>query len=48
MRFPSGSTTADLILGEKLAPGGDDLHFCKPADVAVLPSGEFFVADGYV
>jgi peptidylamidoglycolate lyase len=36
-----------LVLGEKLVPGSDDKHFCKPTDVAVAKSGEFFVADGY-
>ena len=46
MRFPNGSTTADLVLGKKLEPGFDDVRFCKPADVAVLKTGEFFVADG--
>ncbi|CAD5207621.1 unnamed protein product [Bursaphelenchus okinawaensis] len=36
-----------LTLGEKLVPGDDNTHFCKPTDVAVAKSGEFFVADGY-
>ncbi|KAI8438921.1 hypothetical protein MSG28_011246 [Choristoneura fumiferana] len=36
-----------LVLGEKFVPGNDELHFCKPSAVAVLASGEFFVADGY-
>lgn len=47
MRIPRGSRMPDLVLGEKLVPGSDDSHFCKPSDVAVLPTGEFFVADGY-
>jgi hypothetical protein len=34
-------------LGRKLEPGSSDGEFCKPTSVAVLPSGEFFVADGY-
>lgn len=25
----------------------DNKHFCKPTDVAVASTGEFFVADGY-
>ena len=25
----------------------DDKHFCKPTDVAIASTGEFFVADGY-
>ena len=36
-----------LELGRKLEPGSNDGEFCKPTSVAVLPSGEFFVADGY-
>jgi len=36
-----------LQLGEKLQPGSGDYQFCKPASVAVLPDGDFFVADGY-
>ncbi|KAL6731317.1 hypothetical protein Aduo_002194 [Ancylostoma duodenale] len=36
-----------LSLGEKLVPGDDAHHFCKPTDVAVAKNGYFFVADGY-
>lgn len=36
-----------MVLGEKLVPGSDDKHFCKPTDVAVASNGDFFVADGY-
>ncbi|KAL0901180.1 hypothetical protein ABMA27_006489 [Loxostege sticticalis] len=36
-----------LVLGEKFVPGNDEQHFCKPSAVAVMKSGEFFVADGY-
>ncbi len=36
-----------MELGKKLQPGSGDQEFCKPTSVAVLPSGEFFVADGY-
>ncbi|KAI1721589.1 NHL repeat domain-containing protein [Ditylenchus destructor] len=36
-----------MTLGEKLVPGSDDKHFCKPTDVAVAKNGDFFVADGY-
>uniref|UniRef100_A0A2M3ZE61 peptidylamidoglycolate lyase n=1 Tax=Anopheles braziliensis TaxID=58242 RepID=A0A2M3ZE61_9DIPT len=42
------STKAPLLtLGQRFQPGNDFYHFCKPTSVAVLPSGEFFVADGY-
>jgi peptidylamidoglycolate lyase len=36
-----------MTLGEKLVPGSDEKHFCKPTDVAVAKNGDFFVADGY-
>jgi hypothetical protein len=36
-----------LTLGTHLEPGQDRTHFCKPADVAVMRDGSFFVADGY-
>ncbi|KAH3841699.1 peptidyl-alpha-hydroxyglycine alpha-amidating lyase 2-like [Dreissena polymorpha] len=47
MKIPKGSTTPSLVLGVKMEPGSDDTHFCKPTDVAVASTGEFFVADGY-
>ena len=47
-RIPVNSTTPNLILGEKFIHGSDERHFCKPTDVAVLASGEFFVSDGCV
>ncbi|KOB72210.1 Peptidyl-alpha-hydroxyglycine alpha-amidating lyase 1 [Operophtera brumata] len=41
--------TTDVALHQvfKFVPGDDDQHFCKPSAVAVLPTGDFFVADGY-
>ncbi|KAM3722349.1 putative peptidyl-alpha-hydroxyglycine alpha-amidating lyase pgal-1 [Dirofilaria immitis] len=36
-----------MKLGERLQPGSDPKHFCKPTDVAVAENGHFFVADGY-
>ena len=45
-KFPAGKTQASLILGKRLKHGSDDESFCKPTDVAVLKSGEFFVAEG--
>ena len=49
MKFPAGEkTTPSLVLGEKLIPGSDESHFCKPTDVAVrLDGSAFYVADGY-
>ncbi|XP_052793930.1 peptidyl-glycine alpha-amidating monooxygenase-like isoform X2 [Mya arenaria] len=42
-----GKEKVDMTLGVQFEPGSDKEHFCKPTDVAVLQSGEFFVADGY-
>ncbi|GAB0090254.1 Peptidyl-alpha-hydroxyglycine alpha-amidating lyase 1 [Sergentomyia squamirostris] len=36
-----------MVLGKKFKPGNSPDTFCKPTSVAVLPSGDFFVADGY-
>ncbi|XP_052747240.1 peptidyl-alpha-hydroxyglycine alpha-amidating lyase 1 isoform X2 [Bicyclus anynana] len=44
---PQSRTQPALVLGEKFVPRDDDYHFCKPSAVAVLASGDFFVADGY-
>ena len=37
-----------LTLGHKLTPGSVPGYFCKPSDVAVASSGDFYVADGYI
>ena len=42
----TGGNEPILELGEPFVPGSDQNHFCKPADVAVLSTGDFFVADG--
>ncbi len=34
-------------LGERGVPGADATHFDRPTDVAPLPDGSFYVADGY-
>lgn len=36
-----------MILGQRFKPGSDIKHFCQPTSVAVLPSSEIVVADGY-
>ncbi|XP_053406046.1 peptidyl-glycine alpha-amidating monooxygenase-like isoform X2 [Mercenaria mercenaria] len=46
-RIPRGEETPDMTLGIQFEPGTDTEHFCKPSDVAVLSTGEFFVSDGY-
>lgn len=46
MRFdPAGNLT--LSLGVDGVPGCDGTHFHQPTHVWVMPSGEFFVSDGY-
>ncbi|KAI8733741.1 peptidyl-glycine alpha-amidating monooxygenase B isoform X1 [Biomphalaria glabrata] len=42
-----GQTEPKMTLGQKFQHGEDTNLFCKPTDVAVLVSGEFFVSDGY-
>lgn len=36
-----------LTLGEQGVAGADQRHFNQPTDIAVLPDGSFYVADGY-
>ena len=36
-----------LTLGEAGVTGKDEKHFGRPTDIAWLPDGSFFVADGY-
>ncbi|MEO6003962.1 MAG: peptidyl-alpha-hydroxyglycine alpha-amidating lyase family protein [Opitutus sp.] len=46
MKFdPAGELV--LTLGTDGVAGCDDRHFFQPTHVCVLPSGEFFVTDGY-
>jgi DNA-binding beta-propeller fold protein YncE len=46
MKFDAGGKLL-LTLGKKDQPGEGRDRFNKPTDVAVAPSGEFYVADGY-
>lgn len=46
-RIPKGGDKPDMTLGIRFEPGSDTEHFCKPSDVAVLTTGEFFISDGY-
>lgn len=43
---PKNRTHPELVLGSRFQPGKGN-KFCKPTAVAVLPEGDFFVADGY-
>ncbi|KAG7165205.1 peptidyl-alpha-hydroxyglycine alpha-amidating lyase 2-like [Homarus americanus] len=46
-KFAPESEEPELTLGEAQVPGSDDRHLCKPTNVAVASSGDFFVGDGY-
>lgn len=46
MRFPPGADKPDIVLGKRFIPGIGEDEFCKPSDVAVMKSGDFFVSDG--
>ena len=39
----NGSTEPALVLGERMVPGSDKHHFCKPADVAVAADGKWLL-----
>ena len=39
--------TLVMTLGERGKRGTDQTHFGGPADIAFLPNGDFFIADGY-
>jgi len=43
---PNGQ--ALMTLGTKNQPGEDDKHFNQPTDIAITPSGDVFISDGYV
>lgn len=48
MKFSTKSVDKpSLSLGTAFQPGNSQQKFCKPTSVAVLPDGDFFVADGY-
>lgn len=49
MKFgPKGSKDKPkMVLGTAFTPGKSSTKFCKPTSVAVLPDGDFFIADGY-
>jgi len=36
-----------MTLGEYMVQGDDETHFGGPTDLAFLPNGDFYVADGY-
>nr|XP_042905487.1 peptidyl-glycine alpha-amidating monooxygenase A [Parasteatoda tepidariorum] len=46
-KFPARENKPEMVLGEAFMPGAGKSHLCQPSDVAVTPSGTFFVSDGY-
>jgi DNA-binding beta-propeller fold protein YncE len=46
--FTNDGKTLVMTLGEAGVRGADEKHFSGPTDLAWLPDGTFFVADGYV
>jgi hypothetical protein len=46
-KFTRDGKRIALTLGERNVRGTDGGHFNRPADIAFLPDGTFFIADGY-
>lgn len=46
-KFKPGEISPSLVFGEKLIPGSDSKHLCKPTSFAIAFTGEIFLADGY-
>ncbi|CAF1192501.1 unnamed protein product [Adineta steineri] len=44
---PNDLTHPALTVGEMFQSGSGPSQLCRPADVAVLKNGDFFIADGY-
>lgn len=47
LKFTNDGKTLVMSVGEKGVAGTDQKHFGAPANIAFLPDGSFFVADGY-
>lgn len=47
-KFTNDGKQLVTTMGERLVPGNDETHFARPAAMAWLPDGTFFVTDGYV
>lgn len=44
---PNDLTHPAVTVGEMFQPGSGPTQLCRPADVAVMKNGDFFVADGF-
>ena len=47
-KFTNDGSELVMTLGEREVTGDDETHFARPTDLAFLPDGTFYVADGYV
>ena len=47
LKFSNDGKQLLLKVGEKGVPGNDETHFHDPANLAFMPDGSFYVADGY-
>jgi len=47
-KFTNDGKKLLMVIGEKGKPGNDEYHFNRPTDIAFLPTGDFYVSDGYV
>jgi len=46
-KFSNDGKKLLMTLGERGVQASDETHFGRPADIAFLPDGSFYVADGY-
>jgi hypothetical protein len=47
LEFTNDGKSIVMTLGERNVAGNDSKHFGRPTDIAWLPDGTFFIADGY-
>ena len=47
-KFTNDGKKLLMVIGEKGKPGNNEYHFNRPTDIAFLPTGDFYVSDGYV
>ena len=48
VKFSNDGKRVLMVLGEKRVEKADATHFGRPAAIAFMPDGSFYVADGYV
>ena len=47
-KFTNDGKELVMVLGESRVPGDDQTHFRTPTGIAFLPTGDFYVSDGYI